>query len=56
MKCKLSKLLVSNICRIEFIVYITKFTTVNILGGILYQEIKQQPAHIRFQLILAKYK
>ena len=35
-----SKLLVSNICYIEFIMYITKFTTVNILGGILYQEIQ----------------
>ena len=34
-----SKVLVSNICHIEFIVYIRKFTIVNILGGIPYQEI-----------------
>ena len=33
MKCH-SKLLVSNICHIEFIIHISKFTTVNILGGI----------------------
>ena len=35
----LSKLLVSNICHIKFIIYIRKFTIVNILGGIPYQEI-----------------
>ena len=29
-----SKLLVSNICHIEIIICIRKFTTVNILGGI----------------------
>ena len=34
-----SKLLVFNICHIEFIIHISKFTIVNILGGILYQEI-----------------
>ena len=28
-----------NICHIEFIIHISKFTTVNILGGIPYQEI-----------------
>ena len=33
------KLLVSNLCHIEFIIYIGKFTTVNILAGIPYQEI-----------------
>ena len=30
---------VSNICHIEFIIHISKFTTVNIFGGITYQEI-----------------
>ena len=34
-----SKLFVSNIWHIEFIIYIVKFTIVNILGGIPYQEI-----------------
>ena len=34
-----SKLLVSNICHTEIIIYNRKFTIVNILGGILYQEI-----------------
>ena len=34
-----SKLLVSNICHIEIIICIRKFTIVNILGGIPYQEI-----------------
>ena len=34
-----SKLLVSNICHTEIIISNRKFTTVNILGGILYQEI-----------------
>ena len=34
-----SKLLVSNICHLEFIIHISKFTIVNILGGIPYQEI-----------------
>ena len=34
-----SKLLVSNICDIEFIIYIRKFTIVNMLDGIPYQEI-----------------
>ena len=38
MKCD-SKFLDSNICHIEFIIYIRKFTIVNILGGILYQEV-----------------
>ena len=35
-----SKLLVFNICHIEFIIHISKFTIVNILGRIPYQEIK----------------
>ena len=35
-----SKLLVSNICHIEIIICIRKFTIVNILGGIPYQEIQ----------------
>ena len=34
-----SKLLVSDICHIEFIIYIRKFTIVNILGGTPYWEI-----------------
>ena len=34
-----SKLLVSNICDIKFIIYIREFTIVNILGWIPYQEI-----------------
>ena len=34
-----SKLLVSNICHIEIIICIRKFTIVSILGGICYQEI-----------------
>ena len=34
-----SKLLVSNICHIEIIICIRKFTIVNILGRILCQEI-----------------
>ena len=34
-----SKLLVSNICHTEIIICIRKFTIVNILGGICYQEI-----------------
>ena len=34
-----SKRLVSNICHIEIIICIRKFTSVNILGGIWYQEI-----------------
>ena len=34
-----SKLLVFNICHIEIIICIRKFTIVNILGGIPYQEI-----------------
>ena len=34
-----SKLLVSNICHIEIIICIRKFTIVNILGGIPCQEI-----------------
>ena len=34
-----SKLLVSNICHTEIIIYIRKFTIVNILDGIPYQEI-----------------
>ena len=34
-----SKLSVSNICQIEIIICIRKFTIVNILGGIPYQEI-----------------
>ena len=34
-----SKLLVSNICHTEIIVWIRKFTIVNILGGIPCQEI-----------------
>ena len=33
------KVLVSNICHIEIIICIKKFTIVNILGGIPYQEI-----------------
>ena len=33
------KLLVSNICHTEIIIYIRKFTIVDILGGIPYQEI-----------------
>ena len=33
-----SKLLVSNICHIEFTIYIRKFTIVNVLGGIPCQE------------------
>ena len=33
------KLLVSNICHTEIIICNRKFTTVNILGGIPYQEI-----------------
>ena len=33
-----SKFLVSNICHIESITYIRKFTIVNILGGNAYQE------------------
>ena len=33
-----SKFLVSNICHIEFIIYIKKITIVNILDGIPYQE------------------
>ena len=33
-----SKLLVSNICHIEIIICIRKFTIVNIFGGIPYQE------------------
>ena len=44
-----SKLLVFNICHIEFIIHISKFTIVNILGGIPVKKYKQQPAHIRFQ-------
>ena len=35
-----SKLLVSNICHIEIIICISKFTIVNILGGIPCQEIQ----------------
>ena len=34
-----SKLLVSDVHHTEFIIYIRKFTIVNILGGILCQEI-----------------
>ena len=34
-----SKCLVSNICHIEFIIYIRKFTIANILGRVPYQEI-----------------
>ena len=34
-----SKLLVSNISQIEIIICIRKFTIVNILGGIPYQQI-----------------
>ena len=34
-----NKLSVSNIFHIEFIIYIRKFTIVNILDGIPYQEI-----------------
>ena len=34
-----NKLLVSNICHIEIIICIRKFTIVNIFGGIPYQEI-----------------
>ena len=34
-----SKLLVSNICHIEIIICNRKFTIVNILGGIPYQEV-----------------
>ena len=34
-----SKLLVSNICHTEIIIYIRKFTIVKILGGVPYQEI-----------------
>ena len=34
-----SKLLVSNICQIEIIICIRKFTIVNVLDGIPYQEI-----------------
>ena len=34
-----SKHLVSNICHIEIIISIRKFTILNILGGIPYQEI-----------------
>ena len=34
-----SKLLVSNIFDIEIIIYIRKFATGNILGGIPYEEI-----------------
>ena len=34
-----SKHLDSNTCHIEFIFYIIKFTIINILGGIPYQEI-----------------
>ena len=34
-----SKLLVSNICHTEIIICNRQFTTVNILGGIPYQEI-----------------
>ena len=34
-----SNFLVFNICHIEFIIHISKFTIVNILGGIPYQEI-----------------
>ena len=34
-----SKLLVSNICHTEIIIYNRKFTIVNILGEIPYQEI-----------------
>ena len=43
-----SKLLVSDICHIEIIICIGKFTTVNILGGIPVKKYKQQPAHVRF--------
>ena len=35
-----SKLLVFNICHTEIIICNRKFTTVNILGGIPYQEIR----------------
>ena len=35
-----SKLLVSNICHTEIIICIRKFTIVNILDGIPYQEIQ----------------
>ena len=45
-----SKVLVSNICHIEFITCIGQFTTVNILGGFPIKKDKQQQAHIRFQL------
>ena len=38
MKCH-SKLLVCNICHTEIIICNKKFTIVNILGGIPYQEI-----------------
>ena len=42
------KRLVSNICYIEIIMCIKKFTTVNVLDEIPYQRIsKQQPAHVR---------
>ena len=34
-----SKLLVSNICHTEIIIRNRRFTTVNVLGGIPYQEI-----------------
>ena len=43
-----SKLLVSNICHIEIIICIKKFTIVNTLGGFPVNKYKQQPAHIRF--------
>ena len=43
-----SKHLVSNVCHIEFIICIRKFTIVDIRVEFPIKKCKQQPAHIRF--------
>ena len=42
--------IIVNICHIEFIIHISKFTIVNILVGFPIKKYKQQAAHIMFQL------
>ena len=48
------KFLVSNICHIDFIIYITKLTIVSIWLRFPIKKYRQQLAQIRFQLNFGK--